>query len=59
MGTARTVEGEWRQVMGGSVDTGAKEGESSTGRVWANGFHRVTARSRVALVLKLISHLFL
>jgi hypothetical protein len=31
----------------------AKEDESSTGRVWAAGFHHVTARSRLARVLKL------
>jgi hypothetical protein len=34
----------------GSVGTGTKEGESSTGRVCAAGFHRVTARSRLARV---------
>jgi len=28
-----------------SVGTGTKEDESSTGRVWAAGFHHVTARS--------------
>jgi len=43
----------------GSVDTGAKEDESNTGRVWAAGFHHVTARSRLARVLKRIKHLFL
>jgi len=30
----------------GSVDAGTKGDESRTGRVWAAGFHRVTARSR-------------
>jgi hypothetical protein len=50
MGTARMVEGEWRQVLWGSVSTGTKEDESSTGRVWAAEFHRVTARSRLARV---------
>jgi hypothetical protein len=29
------------------VGTGTKEDESSTGRVWAAGFHHVTARSDV------------
>jgi hypothetical protein len=29
------------------VGTETKEDESSTGRVWAAGFHRVTARSRL------------
>jgi hypothetical protein len=32
----------------GSVITGTKEDESSTGHVWAPGFHHVTARSRFA-----------
>jgi hypothetical protein len=59
METARTVEAEWRQVLRGSVGTGAKEDESSTGRVWAAGFHHVTARSRLAGVLKLMNRLFL
>jgi len=43
----------------GSVDMGAKEDESSTGRVWAAGFHHVTDRSRLARVLKLMNRLFL
>jgi hypothetical protein len=43
----------------GSVDTGTKEDESSTGRVWAAGFHHVTARSRLERVLKIMNHLFL
>ena len=43
----------------GSVGTGTKEDESSTGRVWAAGFHHVTAPSRLARVLKLTNHLFL
>jgi hypothetical protein len=30
------------------VGTGTKEDESSTGHVWAAGFHHVTARSRLA-----------
>jgi hypothetical protein len=29
------------------VSNGAKEDESSTGRVWAVGFHQDTARSRL------------
>jgi len=32
----------------GRVRTGTKEDESGTGRVWAAGFHEVTARSRLA-----------
>jgi hypothetical protein len=59
MGTARTVEAERRQVLRGSVGTGAKEDESRTGRVWAAVFHHVTARSRLAGVLKLMNCLFL
>jgi hypothetical protein len=58
MRTARTLEAEWRQVLRGSLSTGAKEDESSTGRVWAAGFHHVTARSRLARVLKLMNCLF-
>jgi hypothetical protein len=38
---------------------GAKDDESSTGRVWAAGFHHVAARSRLARVLKLTNRLFL
>jgi len=42
-----------------SVGMGTQEDESSTGRVWAAGFHRVTARSGLARILKLMSRLFL
>jgi hypothetical protein len=45
--------------MSGKVSMGAKEDESSTGRVWAAGFHHVTARSRLARGLKLANCLFL
>jgi hypothetical protein len=41
------------------VGTGTKKDESSTGRVWAARFHHVTARSRLAGVLKLTNCLFL
>jgi hypothetical protein len=41
-----------------SVGTGTKEDESSTGRVWAAGFHHVTARFRLARVLNLMNRLF-
>ena len=57
MRTARTLEVEWRQVLQGSMGTGTKEDESSTGRVWYPGFHHVTARSPLAHVLKLMNHL--
>jgi hypothetical protein len=43
----------------GSVGTGTKEDESSTGCVWAAGFHHVTARSGLVRVLKLMNRLFL
>jgi hypothetical protein len=59
MRTARTLEEEWRQVLRGSVSTGARVDESITGRVWAAGFHHVTARSRLADVSKLEIRLFL
>jgi hypothetical protein len=53
--TARTLEAEWRR----SVSTETKEDESSTGCVYAAGFHHVTVRSRLARVLKLMDRLFL
>jgi hypothetical protein len=59
MRTARMLEAEWRQVLQGSVSMGAKEDESSTVQVWAARFHRVTARSRLVCVLKLMNSLFL
>ena len=43
----------------GSVGTGIKEDEVSTGRVWAAGFHHVSARSRLARVVKLMNRLFI
>ena len=43
----------------GSVGTETKGDESSTGRVWAAGFHHVTARPRLAPLLKLTNRLFL
>jgi hypothetical protein len=55
MRTARMLEAEWRQVLRGSVSRGTKEDKSSTGSVWAAGFHHVTARSRLARVLKLMN----
>jgi len=42
-----------------SVGMGTKEDESSTGCVWAAGFHHVTDRSRLARILKLMNCLFL
>jgi hypothetical protein len=52
------LEAERRQVSHGSVGMGAKEDESSIGRVWAAGFHHVMAHSCLAHVLKLMTHLF-
>jgi hypothetical protein len=43
----------------GTRGYGGKEDKSSTGRVWGAGFHHVTARSRLARVLKFANHLFL
>jgi len=43
----------------GSVGTGKKEDEASTGGIWAAGFHHVTARSRLACIFKLMNCLFL
>jgi hypothetical protein len=59
MRTARTLEADWRQVPWRSLGTGEKEDESSAGRVRADRFHHVTARSRLAHVLKLMNSLFL
>jgi hypothetical protein len=59
MRTARTLEAEWRQVLRGSMSTGAKKDESSTGRVWDAGFHHVTACSLLERVLKLMDILLL
>jgi hypothetical protein len=42
----------------GSVGMGTKEGES-TGRVWAAGFHHVTALSRLARGFKLMNRSFI
>jgi hypothetical protein len=53
MQTARMLEAEWWQVLRGNVSMGAKEDESSTGHVWAAGFHHVMARSHLEHVLKL------
>jgi hypothetical protein len=39
-----TLEAEWRQVLWGGVVTEAKEDKSSNERIWAAGFHHVTAR---------------
>jgi hypothetical protein len=59
MRTDGTLEAEWRQVLWGSVSTGANEDESRTWCVWAAGFYHIMARSRLAGVLKLTRRLFL
>jgi len=51
---SRMVASVWE-----SMGTGTKEDESSTGRIWAAGFHHVTAHSRLAHVFKLMNRLFL
>jgi len=48
-----------RASLQGSMGTRTKEDESSTGHIWAAGFHHVTACSHLACVLKLMNHLFL
>jgi hypothetical protein len=59
MQTTRMLEAEWRQVLRGSVSKETKEDESSTGHVWAAGFHHIMVHSRLAHVLKFMNHLFL
>ena len=44
---------------GKRLGKGTKEDESSTGRVWAAGFHNVTARSRLGRFLKLMNFISL
>jgi hypothetical protein len=51
------LEAKWRQVLRGSVSTGAKEDESSTGRVWAAGpfslgAHFETYEPLISLIFK-------
>ena len=43
----------------GSMGMETKEDESSTGHIWAAGFHHVTAHCRLVRVFKLMNHLFL
>jgi len=43
----------------GIAGTGTKEDESSTGRVWAAGFHHVTVRSGLARVLKFMNRIYI
>ena len=43
----------------GSVGTGTKEDESSTGRIWVVGFHHVMARSHSVCIVKLMNRIFL
>jgi hypothetical protein len=59
MRTARTLEAEWKHVLWGSMSMGTKKYESSTGRIWAAGYHYVIALSRLVHILKLMNHLFL
>jgi hypothetical protein len=56
MQTVRTLGAELRQFQQGCMDMGTKEDESCTGRIWAVGFHYVTALSHLAQILKLINH---
>jgi hypothetical protein len=45
--------------LGGRVGMGTKEDESSTGCIWAAGFHHVTACFHLVRVMKLTNRLFL
>ena len=58
MRTARTLEAGWQHDLRGSVGTGTKGGDSSTGRVWVTGFHHVRAGSRLERFLKPTNSLF-
>jgi hypothetical protein len=46
------------ESLWGSESMGAKEDESSTGRIWDAGFHHVTACSQLAGILTLPAHFF-
>jgi hypothetical protein len=59
MRTARMPEAEWRQALRKSASMVAKEDESSTGHIWAAGFHHVMVRSCLAHVLKFMNCLLL
>ena len=43
----------------GSVGTGTKKDDSSTGHIWGAGFHHFTACSCMACILKPMNCLFL
>jgi len=43
----------------GSMGTGTKEDESSTGHIWAAGFHHVMVCYYLARIFKLMKRLFL
>ena len=57
--TARTLETKWRQVCGEARVQGQRKMSQVMGGFWAAGYQNVTARSRLARVLKLVNHLFL
>ena len=56
---SENVRSKMLTSLRGSVGAGTKVDESSIARVWADGFHHLTARSRLARVLKLMNRLFL
>jgi len=60
-GNSNSEDARSRMVasLRGSMGMGTKEDESSTGRVWAAGFHHVTAHSHLACVFNLMNCLFL
>ena len=43
----------------GSMGMGTKEDESSTGCVWAAGFHHVTDSCHLGRIFELMNHLFI
>jgi hypothetical protein len=55
-GNSESGRGGMEVISAGSVSTGTNEDEKTTGRVWATGFHGVTARYRLAGVLKLAQY---
>jgi hypothetical protein len=57
--TARTFEEELKHVLRESFVTVTKADESSTGCIWAAGFHYVAVRSRLGRVSKLMVRIFL
>jgi len=47
------------ESLRGSMGMGTKEDESSTGQIWATGFHHFMTHSHLSHVSKLMNHFFL